>query len=194
MQRSILSWIQQMSDALLQLPAIVNAFERKSPQALADYLLWIDRIETLLSNNRMVEAAQIAGHKSRIIASAYDETRRATSRKRQNAAAIAGLHEVQKTVQDALEPSATKLRQAREITRLLLQIVAQSGAVKYDPKIGFEVMIAQIWGLCTSHEQLKPHAVQLKSLLSSDDIKLLLAGEIELADFSANDGASYAAR
>jgi hypothetical protein len=184
MQRSILPWIQQISDLLLQLPAIVVAFERKSPQALANFLRWIDRAEGLLSGNRMVEAAQIAGYKSRILAPAYDESKRATLRKRQTAAAVAALYDIQNTVQLALEPSAAKLRQAREVAGLLLQIVAQSGAVKYDPKIGFDTLIAQIWALCIYHEQLKPHAVQLKSLLPSDDIKLVLAAEIELADFS----------
>jgi hypothetical protein len=184
MQRSTLPWIQQTSDLLLQLPAIVTAFERRSPQALADFLRWIDRAESQLSGNRMVEAAQIVGYKSRILAPAYDEGKRIASRKRQTAAAIAVLHDIQKTVQDALEPSAAKLRQARDIARLLLQIVAQSGAVKYEPKIGFDTLIAQVWALCIRHEQLKPHAIQLRSLLPPDDIKLVLAAEIDLSDFS----------
>jgi len=47
-------------------------------------------------------------------------------------------------------------------------------------------LIAQIWALCVSHEQLKPHAVQLKTLLASDDIRLVLAGEIDLADFDGS--------
>ncbi len=183
MQRSILPWVQQTSDLLLQLPAIVSAFERRSPQSLEDFLRWIDRAESQLSANRMVEAAQIAGYKSRILAPAYDESKRATLRKRQTAVAVAALYDIQNTVQGALEPSAAKLRQAREIARLLLQIVAQNNAVEYDAKVGFDTLIAQIWALCLRHEQLKPHAIQMKSLLPSDDIRLLLAAEIDLSDF-----------
>ncbi len=96
------------------------------------------------------------------------------------------------TADAALEPAASKLRQARETALSLLQTIAQSGAVRYDPKVGFDTLIAQIWSLCVAHEQLKPHAAQLKTLLSSDDIKLVLAGEIDLADFDGS--ASYAAK
>jgi hypothetical protein len=192
MRTSILIWTQQLTDLLLQLPAIVSAFERKSPRALADFMRWIDRAEALLSGNRMVEAARIAGHKSRILAPAFDADKRTNLRKRQSAVAVAALHEIQSTLQDALEPSATKLAQAREIARLLLQAIAQSAAVKYDPKVGFDILIAQIWGLCTSHEQLKPHALQLRTLVSNDDIKLLLASEIDLADFGGDKGGDNA--
>lgn len=192
MRSSILPWVQQTTELLLKLPAIVRAFERKSPQALGEFLRWIDAAEASLSANRMVEAAQIAGYKARILAPAYDERTRSAARKRQEAAAIALAYDAQKTVQDALEPSASRLRQARETARVLLQIVAQSGALKYDPKAGFDTLIAQIWGLCVNHEQLKPHAVQLKTLLSSDDIRLVLAGEIDLADFDGRT--AYAAK
>lgn len=191
MRSSILPWVQQTTDLLLKLPEIVRGFERKSPQALSEFLRWIDSAEALMSANRMAEAARLAGYKARILSPAYDDGVRSGARKRQEAAAIGLVYDAQSAVQTALEPAASKLRQARETARSLLQIIAQSGAVRYDPKIGFDTLIAQIWSLCVAHEQLKPHAAQLKTLLSSDDIKLVLAGEIDLADFDGS-GASYA--
>ena len=62
--------------------------------------------------------------------------------------------------------------------------VAQTGAVRYDIRSGFDALIAQVWALCNSHAQLKPGAMQLKTLLSTEDIRLLLAQELSPADFA----------
>jgi hypothetical protein len=183
MFRSTLQLTRQLSDALLQFPALVRLFERRSTQALPQLLAWIDATENTLSGHRLVAAADIAGYKSRVLAPMFDDDRRGTLRRRQTAAASALLHELQHSVQDALQPHATKVEQARGIARQLLQIVAQSGAVPWDPASSFEDMVERIWLLCTSHDQLKPLSVQLKSLLSASDIRLLLAEEIDPADF-----------
>lgn len=183
MLRSKLHFVRQMSDQLLGVPLLVRGFERKSPAALNDLLRWIDAVVALLSGHGLVAAADLAGHKARILAVEYDEQRRGTLRRRQQAVAIGLLHDMQQSAQDALRPHAAKVQQARDLAGQLLQIVAQSGAVHYDPANDIETMIEQIWALCTGHEQLKPLAAQLRMLLSSDDIRLLLVEEIEPLDF-----------
>ncbi len=184
MQRSILYLAQQLTDLLLEFPAIVGQFETKSPLALMELTDWMNRSEELLSGRRMAQAAEIAGFKSNIFAPIYDDDKRGALRKRQLAAAVGVLQPVQQCVQTALQPQAAKVQQSRELVRHLLQIVAQSGAVVYDAAAGIEALTAQVWALCCQHEQLKPHTVQLKSLLPSDDIRLLLIEEIEPVDFS----------
>ena len=184
MQRSILQFVNQLDELLLEIPRIVRDFDQKSPQALQDLIDWIGRSEALLSSHRVSAAATIAGFKSRLIASAYTDDRRGTLRRRQLAIATGMIDELQRSVQDALRPYAEKIRQSRDLGRQLLQIVAQSGAVKYDAGLGFEALITQIWALCSSHDQLKPFAIQLKILLPTDDIRLLLAEEIDLIDFA----------
>jgi hypothetical protein len=143
----------------------------------------IDASEALLSGQGLIAAADLAGHKARILAAEYDEQRRSTLRRRQLAIAIGILYELQQSAQDALRPHAAKVQQARDLCRQLLQIVAQSGAVHYEPANDIATMIEQISALCISHEQLKPLAAQLRALLPTDDIRLLLAEEIEPLDF-----------
>lgn len=183
MLRSKLQFVRQMSDQLLRVPMLVRGFERKSPDALDELLRWIDASEALLSGHGLVAAAELAGHKARILATEYDAERRGTLRRRQYAIAIGLMHELQQSAQDALRPHAAKVQQARDLARQLLQIVAQSGTVHYDPANDIEAMVDQVWALCTGHEQLKPLAAQLRTLLSSDDIRLLLVEEIEPLDF-----------
>ena len=185
MLRSTLRLVRQMSDQLLRVPALVRGFERKSPTALDDVLRWIDASEALLSGHGQVAAADLAGHKSRILAAEHGEQRRGTLRRRQQAIAIGLMHELQQSAQDALRPHAAKVQQAGDLARQLLQIVAQSGPVRYDPATGNETIHDRVWALCIAHEQLKPMAAQLRALLSNDDIRLLMAEEIDPLDFLA---------
>jgi hypothetical protein len=183
MFRSTLQLTRQLSDALLQFAALVRLFERKSPQALPQLLSWIDATEQVLSGHRLVASADVAGFKSRVLAPMFDDDRRGTLRRRQLAAAAVLLHDLQQSVQLALQPHAAKVEQARGIARHLLQIVAQSGAVPWDPAMSYEDMVDRIWLFCTGHDQLKPMAAQLKTLLSASDIRLLLGEEIDPMDF-----------
>ena len=183
MFRSILQLNQQLSGLLLEVPGLVSRFERKAPDALARLMAWIDRTEEMLSSHRLIEAADIAGLKSRILAPIFDDDRHGTLRRRQQAVAVGLIHDLQEALQQALRPRALKIVQARDMARQLLQIVAQSGAIKYDPAIAFEETIERLWVLCTQHDQLRPLAAQLKVLLPNDDIRLLLAEELDPADF-----------
>ena len=183
MLRSTLHLVRHLTEQLLLLPDIVRGFERKSPTVMAELMAWIDRCEDLLSGHRMVEAAQVAGFKAQILAPVFDNDRRGTLRRRQQTIAIGLLHDLQEAVQQGLRPHAAKMQQARDLARQLLQIVAQSGAVRYDPANDLETLVDQIWALCTRHEQLKPIAAQLRALLSNDDIRLLMAEEIDPLDF-----------
>jgi len=189
MLRSTYRLVNDASALLLDVPALVRGFERRTPGALPALLGWIDRAEALLSGHRLPAAADLAGLRARILAPAFEDARRRGDlRRRQTAAAVAALHDLQRTVQDALEPFSAKLRQARDLARQLLMIVAQSGAVRYDPAADLASMVERVWALCTGHDQLKPIAAQLRALLSADDIRLLLAEEIDPRDFPLEMG------
>jgi hypothetical protein len=157
----------------------------------------MQRAEDLLSSHRLPQAARLAGVKSKMLAASLQDERNGATRRRQIQAAIAALDDAQQCLQDALHPQAAKIEQARDVLRNLLQIVAHSGAIQYEPKYGVATLIDQVWALCAKHDQLKAHAVQLRSWLSFDDLRLLMAEEIEPADFGASTGENisfYAAR
>ena len=46
-------------------------------------------------------------------------------------------------------------------------------------------LIDRIWRLASEHEQLKSLATQIRVALNRQDIPLLIAEEIDLADFAA---------
>lgn len=185
MLTSSLHLVRQLTDLLLRVAPLLQQFERKSPQALPGLLGWIGEAEDLLGTHRLPHAAEIAGLKACILAPAFDDAQRGTLRRRQQAIAVGQLHALQDTLQQALRPRALRIEQARDLARQLLQAVAGSGAIAYDPAVPLDRMVDAIWALCTRHDQLKPYAAQLKVLLSNDDIRLLLAEEIDPADFAA---------
>lgn len=183
MFRSTFQIDRRLSEQLLQLPDIVRQFERKSPGAMPELMQWIDSSENMLSGYRMTQAADLAGLKALIIAPAFEDDTRGKLRRRQQAVAVGLLHQMQDAIQQGLRPHALKMQQSRELVRQLLQVVAQSGAVHYDAEHGVEALVEQIWALCIGHEQLKPIAAQLRTLLSHDDIRLLLVEEVDPIDF-----------
>ena len=184
MLKSRLYLARQLSDHILEIPELVDQFAAKSPDAVNLLLAWFDRVEAIMLNNRMIEAAMIAGYKSQIIAPALDDRRGMNLRKRQQAVAISLVHQIQEGMAMALRPHLAKIDQARDIANQLLQIVAQAKVIQLGVNLEIRQLAEQIWNVCVNHDQLKPLAVQLKTILSQDDVIWLLAEEIEPADFA----------
>ena len=70
---------------------------------MATFMDWIRRAEDLLSTHRLVEAADISGLKARILAPVFDDDKRGTLRRRQQTVAIGLVHELQLSLQHALQ-------------------------------------------------------------------------------------------
>ncbi|WP_221801594.1 hypothetical protein [Oceanobacter mangrovi] len=184
MLKSTVMTVRNLTSLLLEYPLLVRQLETKSPSFLANLFDWLERTEQALLQHSNVLAAELAGIKSRIIAPACKDDLRGSVRKVQIRTAADHMFELQDCLQRALQPHARKLDESREPVRQLLAIVADSGAVSYDGNTSLDQLISRIWYLMSHHEQLKPLMVQLKSRLSEQDVKLLLADEIELEDFT----------
>ncbi|WP_027671774.1 hypothetical protein [Rheinheimera baltica] len=182
MQKSIVHLVKELSALLLRYPALVTRFERKEPQALAQLGEWLNGAEQLLSSYGIVSVAELAGLRSKLLHPGYHDDHRGSLRKQQLKQAVDMLYDVQHCVQQALTPHQQKLQQSQELLRQLLSMVSQSKAIQYDGH-NFNDLVQQVWQLICQHEQLKAGAVQLRSWLSSQDIILLLAEEINPADF-----------
>lgn len=183
MQKSLLFLTTELTDHLMRFPALVHQFERKDPQALHRFAEWLTNAEALLSTYRLVAAAEIAGFKSKLLSPLYHDDHRGSLRKRQLAVAIDLLDASQQCLQQVLAPYQDKLTKNRELIKQLLTIVSQSQAISYSSDGGVEQLIEEVWLFINQHDQLKAGAVQLKSQLSNDDIRLLLAEEINPAEF-----------
>jgi hypothetical protein len=185
MMRSKYHLYRQLIALLMEYSGIVDAFQQKSAMAPALLSAWTRRAEDLLSTHRLPEAARIAGVRARMMNASAVEDRPGFSRKRQFHSAIACLEDFQQCLQDALQPLIARVDLAREGVRKLLQIIAQSGTVRYDKSKGFEAFCNVLWNIVSGHEQLKAQIVQLKTLLPADDLRLVLADEVDLNDFIA---------
>lgn len=183
MQKSIVHLVNELTGLLLQFPPLVSQFERKQPQALATLQSWIAQAEQLLSSYGIVASAELAGLRSKLTAPAHRDEHRGQLRKQQLREAVDMLYPLQHCVQQTLAPYQQKLQQSTELIRHLITVISQSGAVHYDVAAGFDSFVQQLWQLIGQHEQLKAGAVQLRSWLSQQDIILLLAQEINPADF-----------
>jgi hypothetical protein len=133
------------------------------------------------------QAAEIAGIRSRILAGRHDEVHGIAKRKLQWKAAAESLFALQAVLQEVCVPLEKQLDEARELIRQLLLIVAQTGAFIYDPKRDFDDFLQEIWKFISGNEQLRAGAVKLKTVLSADDIRLLMAEEINLEEFSTSN-------
>jgi hypothetical protein len=185
MMRSKYHLYRQLIEMLLEYSGIVDAFQQKSPLACARLSAWTRRAEDLLSTHRLPEAARIAGVRARMMNASATEDRPGVSRKRQAQAATACLEDFQQCLQDALQPVSARVEHARDGIRKLLQIIAESETVRYDKTKGFEAFCTVLWNIVSRHEQLRGQIFQLKALLPSDDLRMMLADEVDLNDFVA---------
>lgn len=185
MQKSIVHLVTELNNLLLAFGPLVTLFERKQPQALPQLMSWLQGSEQLLSSYGIVLSAQLAGFRSKLIQPLYHDEHRGGLRKQQLKQAVTMLYDVQDCLQQAIQPHQLTLQQSRDLIRQLLSILRQSGQVHYDANAGFETFVLQIWQLINQHDQLKAGAVQLRSKLSQQDVLLLLAQEINPADFLA---------
>ena len=187
LRQSVLFRVRQLTELLLEVPVKVQAFEQKSPAALSDLLDWTQRAEDALLQQRQVAAAELAGLRARILSAALGDPtpplRGNGLRRRQMQVAVEQIHDMQACLQAVLAPQSQRIEQARDVIRKLVQVLVQSRALAYDPTAGFENFIDRVWQLCIRHEQLRPTVAQLRGLLGVEDIRLILAEEIDLTEF-----------
>ena len=185
LKKSKLLFHRQLHADLLEFPALVNRLERKDAAFIPELFEWMRRAEEHLLAYQSRQAAEIAGMRSRILAGRHDEGHGIAKRKLQWKAAADSLFALQEVLQEVCVPLEKQLDEARELIRQLLLIVAQTGAFTYDSKRDFDAFLQEIWKFICGNEQLRAGAVKLKTVLSAEDIRLLMAEEINLEDFSA---------
>lgn len=183
MQKSILDLTYKLKAKLIEFPSIVNSLEKKDFNFLTNLLTWIKDTEEILKTYNISETSELAGLRSRILSPRFSESRNVSVKKLQIKIAAEVLYDVQNTVLKVLKPYETRIDECRELIRQLLSIVNQTGAIKYEDSIEFQIFINNIWNLFINHNQLKPGAVKLQTLISNTDILRIMAEEINLSDW-----------
>jgi hypothetical protein len=183
MRKSAINFVNRLKDQLLQFPAIVNSLEKREPSFVEKVLQWIEACEQVFTTYNISEVAELAGLRSKIIATRFAEDKHISIRKTQLKAASEVLYSLQVTVLNAVRPVELKIEECRELVKQLLLIVSQAKALQYDCDRPFDDLINNVWDFIITNDQLKAGAIKLRTNLQVDDIRLLLAEEIELEDF-----------
>ncbi|MEA3033594.1 MAG: hypothetical protein QOH86_1610 [Sphingomonadales bacterium] len=184
MQVSYFRIRQQLTEALLELPLVTDALERKQAGSVRQLIDLLQRAEQLLIENRMRQAADLAANRAALVAVGLDESG-GRSRQRQRRCALERIGPIGAALAEALAPLEQRIESARLPARQLLQLIAASGAIVLNGDRDLTDLVERIWQLATEHDQLKSLATQIRVALNRQDIPLLLAEEIDLADFAA---------
>ena len=131
----------------------------------------------------MAQTAELAAIKAAISAFRLNPERRGSARQKERQLFLERIGAMQQAVNDARQPLQQRVDSARPLARQLLQLVAAGGVLKAGFSPDLMALVEQIWSLATSHDQLKPIAMQIRVALPRSDALLILADEIDLADF-----------
>lgn len=183
MQVSSLTIIESLKGKLLEFPGLVDSMKNREFNFLELLETWMKETEGLLKNFNISECAVIAGYRSKIVAPLFAEPQKRSTKKRQWQLASELLFDLQHTVVTVIKPYETKVNEARELLVQLLGIVKQSGAIVYTDQLNFQAFISSIWQLCSSHDQLKPGAAKILTLVSQVDVLRIIAEEIVLEEW-----------
>jgi len=174
---------EQLTGLLLELPALTTALERRQANAVPQLVDMLRRSEHILLTSRMRQAAGLAASRAALAAVRLEEVdSRIRTRERRCALQQIGL--IGAALSEALTPVEQRIESARLTARQLLQLVAASGAISLNGDRDLMGLCERIWQLALGHDQLKSLAMQIRIALNRQDILLLLAEEIDPADFS----------
>ena len=183
MKKSTVNLVTALKVKLVEFPSIVDSLERKEISFIPQLILWISKSEDILTSYNVSEVSQLAGLRSKIIASKYSDNKSISHKKLQLKIAAESLFDIQNVVLKVLNPLEIKVEECRELTRQLLLIISQTQAIKYNKDLPFDNLIHDIWKFIIVNEQLKAGAIKLKTSLIMTDIQLLIADELNLEDF-----------
>lgn len=183
MKKSIVHLVNVLKGQLLEFPILVTKLEKKEVDFVYQYHLWLKKAEEILSSYNIRNVSELAGIRSKIIASRYNEHKKIPTKRLQLKIAADSLFEAQNILLTVLTPYETKIEESKELIRQLLLIVSQANIIKYNKKFPLENLIAEIWQFIITNEQLKPGAVKLRTTLQLTDIQLIIAEEINIEDF-----------
>jgi len=183
MKKSIVHLVNVLKEKLIEFPNLVNKMEKKDLDFINHYYLWLHNSEEILSSYSISNVSELAGIRSKVIATRFNEYKKLPTKKLQLKVAADSLFDAQNILLNVITPYELKIEESKELIRQLLLIVSQANIIKYNKKIPLQNFISEIWQFILSNEQLKPGAVKLRTILQLTDIQLLIAEEINIEDF-----------
>lgn len=184
MKKSQFILVSQLKEKLMEFPDIVSSLEKKDPFFTEKILLWLKSVEDIFSTHSISEVSEIAGFRGKILAGRFSDERAFNTKKNQIKIGANLLYDAQNCVLNVLLPHEGKMNECRDIAKQLLTLTAQTKTRYYTQGMNFEEFVQRVWWYIFSDNDLKIGGIKLKSMLSESDIIMLIADEIDIADFS----------
>jgi hypothetical protein len=183
MKASSLTIIESLQERLFEFPALVDGLKNKDHNILDLLEAWMKEVENFCRQNKISEAAAIAGYRSKVIAPTFAEPQKRSAKKQQLQAAADAMFDLQNTVLTVIKPHEVKVQEARDLMNQLMGAIKQAGILIYHDGADFQGFVMNIWNICISTEQLKPGAARMLTLVPATDALRIIAEEIALDEW-----------
>jgi len=180
MKTSIVDTYEALLQQSLAVPKLVNLASKKDNSFLNELDKWLIQTEKILEKNRFAQCSEIAGLRSKIVASKYDESINVIKkRKHKMSVATDIIYEAQATLLAVLEPIQHRINEATEAIRQLLGVTYQADMIDYD--MNFNELLQYLWTSFSTHEQLKGLTSKVLVYVNKSDALRILAEEIDMS-------------
>lgn len=178
MKTSILQKQQFLKDALLQLVDISGLVQDKDHFFLEKFEDWLTAVEAQLKGLHLAEASYFSVYRTLLFNTKLEKGK--NKRRMILSKAIGTIQQAQQTLYNLYYPIDQKIQQAEEIIENLLVIANEDQAFREIEKDDFSRYINKVWLYLLKQEPLQAHVNQLKLLVSTTDIMLLLGQKVNL--------------
>ena len=170
--------LEQMEGLLMQLSALISAWEAGEPDFIAQAQAWLQRCEQSLLNNRLSAAGQFAALRGALLgqrASGSEPGARQATRRQREAQVAAWLKEGAELLATQLRARRGQVDEAERIMMQLLAVADHAGLIP-PPQAGeshtahLQTLMRQL----AARPELGSHWAHLNGLLGSSDCLLML--------------------
>lgn len=174
--------LEELKTLLLRVPNLVDGIENKSPVAVEDIREWLRAVETALGNNRMPQAAEIAGLRVQlamarrgILAEGMTARGSLTVRKVREVTAAEVLRQGGALLSRAIADDVARVDEADRVARQLATAAQIKGMISAAPpgtdRVG---AVHTIWSEIRADADIGQGAIHIISLLGPEDAVIAL--------------------
>jgi len=174
--------LEEIQNLLLRVPAIVEQNEQRNPNFVPTVKKWLIELETVLKNNRLPAAANVAALRGNLISTEMGNIPaginikgRLTKRKVQQATASQSISQIVEIISSIVQKDVERVAEAQRITRQLVSIAKIKGLITEVPHgKNFTPILKSIWTKMSNDQALAQGVVSVEGLVGPNDALLLL--------------------
>jgi hypothetical protein len=174
--------IEEIQKMLMQLPQLIQSFEKRDPTFASSVKNWLKCAEQVLTNNGLAIAAEISALRGVLISTergllpeGITFHGRITSRKIKDATAADLLKKADKIIIESIKGDITKFAEGEKLARQLVVLAERKGLLAIKSKsVGHTDMLRMIWQSINADPELGSAAAHLLSIAGINDVMILL--------------------